>query len=504
MSKVLITGVAGFVGSSIARELLAAGGDVVVGIDAFTDYYDPALKRANVAPLLEAGLTLIEGDLNTADLSTILEGVDVVFHEAGQPGVRASWGSEFHHYTQQNVAATQRLLEAARAAGVGRLVYASSSSVYGDAESYPTSEDLLPRPISPYGVTKLAAEHLVTLYGTQLGLSTVSLRYFTVYGPRQRPDMAFTRFLRAAVADEPVTVFGTGEQIREFTYVGDIVKANLAAARADLSPGTVLNLSGGSSVSVNDVLDVLSDIVGREVRVDRVDRVRGDVFRTGGSTDRARDLLGWRPEVSLEEGLRQQHEWVLATSAAARRPAVFQDFRRNALITDAGASAGTRLTAGAVLRAFFTLRVQAVLLFRLSQAVGRRVGPLGGLVKQFNQLVTGADIAWQADVGPGLILFHPVGVVVGPAVTIGERCSLQQGVTLGGDGVSHGPSPASPILGDDVVVGAGARVIGAVRIDSRCIVGANAVVTKPSPGAGMVAVGIPARWREGRGNDGGA
>ena len=241
---VMVTGVAGFVGSALARRLLADG-EQVVGVDALTDYYDPALKKANLATIPQEGFTFVEGDLNALDLDALLDGVVVVFHEAGQPGVRASWGDDFATYVNANVLATQRLLEAARRApALRRLVYASSSSVYGNALAYPTTEDDLPRPHSPYGVTKLAGEHLCTLYARNFDVPTVSLRYFTVYGPGQRPDMAFTVFIRAAQAGRPMEVFGSGQQVRDFTFVDDVVDANLRAAVGDVAPGSVFNVSG--------------------------------------------------------------------------------------------------------------------------------------------------------------------------------------------------------------------------------------------------------------------
>ncbi len=303
---VLITGVAGFVGSALARRLLAAG-DQVIGVDSLTDYYDPSLKKENLSAIPSEGFSFVGQDLNTADLDALLAGVSVVFHEAGQPGVRKSWGRDFATYVDANVLATQRLLEAAsRSADLQRLVYASSSSVYGNALAYPTTEDDVPRPHSPYGVTKLAAEHLCTLYAGNFGVPTVSLRYFTVYGPGQRPDMAFNRFIRAALAGRPIEVFGTGEQVRDFTFVDDIVAANLRAARQDVRPGSVFNVSGGTSISVNEVLDVLSGIAGRPLEVDRKEAVAGDVRRTGGSADRIREELGWQPTVDIVSGLRAQ------------------------------------------------------------------------------------------------------------------------------------------------------------------------------------------------------
>jgi nucleoside-diphosphate-sugar epimerase len=303
---ILITGVAGFVGSALARSLLASG-ERVVGVDSLTDYYEPALKKENLASIPTEGFSFVNEDLNTADLDELLAGVSVVFHEAGQPGVRKSWGEDFSTYVDANVLATQRLLEAARrSTDLRRLVYASSSSVYGNALTYPTTEDDVPRPHSPYGVTKLAAEHLCTLYADNFGVPAVSLRYFTVYGPGQRPDMAFNRFIRATLAGRPIGVFGTGEQIRDFTFVDDIVRANLLAAERDVRPGSVFNVSGGTSISVNEVLEVLAGIAGRPLEVDRTDAVAGDVRRTGGSADRIRDQLGWEPTVDIESGLRAQ------------------------------------------------------------------------------------------------------------------------------------------------------------------------------------------------------
>ncbi|RFA16446.1 UDP-glucose 4-epimerase [Subtercola boreus] len=314
--RMFITGVAGFVGSTLAKRLLAEGHEVV-GIDCLSDYYEIEIKRANLESLESPGFTFIEEDLNVADLDHLLEGIDVVFHQAGQPGVRKSWGSDFSIYLSANIEATQKLLEAARKnGGLKRFVYASSSSVYGNAERYPTLEMDRPRPMSPYGVTKLAAEHLCSLYAENFGIPTVSLRYFTVYGPRQRTDMAFTRFVRAAVRGEQITIFGTGEQIRDFTFVDDIVEANVKAALVDSPKGSVFNVAGGSNISVNNVLALLGTISEKPLDVKYIDGVAGDVFRTGGSTDSIEEVLGWKASVPLEEGLRRQYEWARVAFAA--------------------------------------------------------------------------------------------------------------------------------------------------------------------------------------------
>jgi nucleoside-diphosphate-sugar epimerase len=282
----------------------------VTGLDSFTAYYDVGLKRANAEATIRAGAKLVEGDLNVIDLDSVLDGVDVIFHLAGQPGVRSSWGAEFSTYTHCNIDATQRLLEAGRRSRtLRRLVYASSSSVYGDAERYPTRESDHPRPVSPYGVTKLAAEHLCSLYATSFGVPTVSLRYFTVYGPGQRPDMAFTRFAQAALRGNEIVVYGSGEQVRDFTYVEDVVEANLLAATRDVAPGTVLNVAGGSHTTVNEVLQIFEELAGRRLSINRGGAVAGDVRRTGGDTTAIRAVLGWKPTVTLRDGIARQFGW---------------------------------------------------------------------------------------------------------------------------------------------------------------------------------------------------
>lgn len=307
MTHALVTGSAGFIGSHLTDRLLADGVQVT-GVDAFTDYYDPALKRRNLeSARRQAGFTLLELDLSSADLAA-LPAVDVVFHQAAQPGVRASWGREFATYTQQNVLVTQRLLERYKDTPLERFVYASSSSIYGDAESYPTSESVLPRPFSPYGVTKLAGEHLTMLYGRNFGLPVTALRYFTVYGPRQRPDMAFHRFCRAMLEGEPITVYGDGRQSRDFTYVSDAIEANVRAWK-QAAPQSVYNIGGGSQVEVVEVIALLEASLGLKAQVKFEPRPPGDPLRTRADATRLATDLGYRTTVPIHEGLASEAEW---------------------------------------------------------------------------------------------------------------------------------------------------------------------------------------------------
>ncbi len=307
--RCLVTGVAGFIGSHMAQRLLEQGHEVI-GVDCFTRAYDLAFKQANVGELKKyKGFQLVRGDLAQMQLLQLLEGVEVVFHMAAQAGVRSSWGEEFQLYLNHNVLSTQRLLEACRGMRIWRLVYASSSSVYGDQSAYPSSEEVVPRPVSPYGVTKLAAEHLCVLYWKSYKVPSVSLRYFTVYGPRQRPDMAFHRFLKAIGSKTPLTIYGDGNQSRDFTYVSDIVDANLRAAEAG-QPGKVYNIGGGARATLREVLAILEEVTGTVPLVSWEKPEPGDVRHTMADLTLAKQELGYQPKVALREGLARQWAWM--------------------------------------------------------------------------------------------------------------------------------------------------------------------------------------------------
>jgi nucleoside-diphosphate-sugar epimerase len=302
----VVTGAAGFIGSHLAEALVAAGHEVV-GIDCFTDYYDPALKQQNARGLDVRRLDLSEDELD-------FTGFDGVFHLAGQPGVR-SFGDVFPLYLRRNVLATQRVFERAAADGV-RVVFSSTSTIYGEAERYPTPEDTPPRPLSPYGVTNLACEHLALAYARSFGLDAVVLRYFSAYGPRQRPDMAFPRMIDALVGGPPFPLFGDGEQSRSYTYVLDVVNATIRAmsgARA----GSILNVGGGEEATMNETIALLERISGRRLAVRREPAVAGDQRRTKADTGRIRAELGWEPRTSLEAGLRAQWEWAATVESRA-------------------------------------------------------------------------------------------------------------------------------------------------------------------------------------------
>jgi UDP-glucuronate 4-epimerase len=307
--RYVVTGAAGFIGSHLAETLVAAGHEVTP-VDCFTEHYERARKERNAAEL-----DVLEVDLAVDPLEPILATADGVFHLAGQPGVRASWGESFERYLRDNVLASQRLFEAAAVAGV-RVVFASSSSVYGDAERYPTSESVTPNPISPYGITKLTCELLAGAIGASRGLDAVVLRYFTVYGPRQRPDMAFTAMLEALGRGKPFRLFGDGSAARSFTYVDDAVAATVAAMERGRT-GELYNVGGGEEATMNETIGIAESIAGRTLEVERVSRAAGDVRRTKADVAKAGAELGWAPSTTLRDGLRAQWEWVAAVESPA-------------------------------------------------------------------------------------------------------------------------------------------------------------------------------------------
>jgi nucleoside-diphosphate-sugar epimerase len=313
MAKVIVTGAAGFIGSQLTETLLKQG-EEVIAIDEFNDYYDPTLKRNNVAHLHSfPGFELIEGNIQFLDWQTLLKDVEVVYHQAAQAGVRASWGQGFRLYTERNISSTQILLEAAKdAKHLKRLVFASTSSVYGDAETLPTDEKICPTPVSPYGITKLAAERLCGLYQKNFGVPFVALRYFTVYGPRQRPDMAFHKFFKSILQDEAIPIYGDGLQTRDFTFISDVIAANLAAANLPEVVGEIFNIGGGSRVVLKEVLDTMEEIVGKPIKKNHIEKAMGDARHTAADVSKAQRILGYQPKVSLREGLMQEWEWVKA------------------------------------------------------------------------------------------------------------------------------------------------------------------------------------------------
>jgi len=307
--KCLVTGAAGFIGSHLCEALLARG-EEVIGVDCFLDFYPRDLKEQNLAgPRQHSAFKFVEADLISVDLSTLLEGIEVIFHQAGQPGVRGSWGESFGGYVENNVMVTQRLLEAVMKQPVRKFIFASSSSVYGDATELPLREQTLPQPISPYGVTKLAAEHLCQTYHSQWGVPVVALRYFTVYGPRQRPDMAFHKWIRALLQGEPITIYGDGQQTRDFTFIADVVRANLLAANCAQS-GIVANIAGGARVTVLETVKLLGQITGSVGHVSFVESAKGDVRDTWADTTQAKDVLGFSPQIDLTAGLAAEVEWL--------------------------------------------------------------------------------------------------------------------------------------------------------------------------------------------------
>ncbi|MBX7246578.1 MAG: NAD-dependent epimerase/dehydratase family protein [Candidatus Sumerlaeaceae bacterium] len=317
--RCLITGVSGFVGSSLCDRLLADGHEVV-GVDCFVPYYARQLKDSNLAGARDQkAFRFIEADIcklfETDDEASakkadeLLGGIDVVYHQAAQAGVRASWGRDFEIYVHNNILGTQKLLEACRRHKSLRVVYASSSSVYGETRKFPMEETDVPAPVSPYGVSKLAAEHLMTLYHANYGTHTVSLRYFTVYGPRQRPDMAFHKLIASILKGEEFVLFGNGEQSRDFTFISDIVQANIDAGNSGKAGG-VYNLGGGTQITMNNVIKLIESLAGKKARIKYVERHHGDVTHTGASVERARKDWGFQPKISLEEGLAREIEFI--------------------------------------------------------------------------------------------------------------------------------------------------------------------------------------------------
>jgi nucleoside-diphosphate-sugar epimerase len=318
--KALVTGAAGFIGSHLVSALLDTGAEVT-GLDCFTDYYARSIKLSNVeVNAARPGFHFIEGSIQHTPLPALLDGKTHVFHLAAQAGVRKSWGQDFRVYTDHNVDATQRLLEACVGLPLERFVYASSSSVYGDNVSIPMKEDALPQPVSPYGVTKLAAEQLCHLYFVNYRVPATAVRYFTVYGPRQRPDMAFHRFLTAASKGDPITVYGDGEQTRDFTFVTDAVAATVAAG-TNGRPGRVYNVGGGSRVSLNQLFTIIERVSGKRLDLRREPSQKGDMRDTFADTSLARADLGFRPAVTLEQGVEAEYRWLAGTFAMAERGA---------------------------------------------------------------------------------------------------------------------------------------------------------------------------------------
>ena len=320
--KALVTGCAGFIGSHLTEALLDEG-DEVVGVDCFNDNYGRRQKLRNLERARDwEAFDFVPIDLSRGELKDLVGDCDVVFHLAAEPGVRASWGSRFDNYLRNNVLATQHLLEAAKEWPEKRFVYASSSAIYGQAETVPTNETVTPRPFSPYGTTKLAGEHLCNLYHGNYGVQALALRYFSVYGPRQRPDMAFSVFCRAVLRREPLRIFGDGRQTRDFTYVGDVVQATRAAALAPSVAGEVFNIGGGSRISLAHTVEVLERLVGRHLLVELDRKWEGDVRHTGADTSRARARLGFEPTTDLHKGLQLQFEWAVAAGESAGARAV--------------------------------------------------------------------------------------------------------------------------------------------------------------------------------------
>lgn len=305
----VVTGAAGFIGSHLCRRLLQEGYEVV-GIDSLTDFYPRWIKEKNLQPLLgQKNFVFLPEDLAECDLSKVLAGAGVVFHLAAQAGVRASWGQNFAVYLKNNIQVTQRLLESAKGTRLEKFIYASSSSVYGLCPDLPMSETSFVRPISPYGVTKLAAEQLCYLYFKNYGVPAVSLRFFTVYGPGQRPDMAFHKFFKAVAEKKEISIYGDGSQTRDFTYIDDIIEANIAALKKG-GPGEAYNIGGGHQEKIRDIFPLLEHICRKDIKVTKVEAQKGDVLHTLADIQKARKELDYRPRTPLSEGLRAEWDWL--------------------------------------------------------------------------------------------------------------------------------------------------------------------------------------------------
>jgi UDP-glucose 4-epimerase len=311
MTKIIVTGAAGFIGSHLVDALVSKGYDVI-GVDDFNNYYDPKLKKQNISHALEhKNFQLICGDIQFLNWQNLLEDVSYVFHQAAQAGVRASWGNNFQAYVERNISSTQILLEASiKAKQLKRFIFASTSSIYGESETLPTSELIPPKPISPYGITKLAAEQLGNLYYKNFDLPFVSLRYFSVYGPRQRPDMGFHKFFKAALNDESITIYGDGKQTRDFTFVQDIVEANLAAAESEDVVGEIINIGGGSRISLSEVLEQIEVIIDQPFQKNYIEPSKGDARHTTADISKAQKLLDFYPKTILLDGLTQEWNWI--------------------------------------------------------------------------------------------------------------------------------------------------------------------------------------------------
>jgi UDP-glucose 4-epimerase len=306
--KSLVTGCAGFIGSHLTEELLKT--QKVIGIDCFTDYYPRQFKENNIKGFIDnPKFEFIEQDVLKTDLSKIVSQVDIVYHIAAQPGVRASWGKNFRIYSDNNVLVTQKILETCKNSGIKKFIYSSSSSIYGDVKTLPMKEIDTPKPISPYGVTKLAGEHLCNLYQKNFRVPTVILRYFTVYGPRQRPDMAFVKFISAIEDTKKITVFGDGKQTRDFTYVSDIVEGTIKAGNSNIE-GEIFNLAGGSRISVLGAISIIEELSGKKSNIEHIETQKGDVRDTYADISKARQILKYKPKVKIKKGLELYLKWL--------------------------------------------------------------------------------------------------------------------------------------------------------------------------------------------------